>query len=177
MRIFPTVDRGSRGRLRAIAWALAALVVALVISSGRAAERKDKDWALHAPTQQAKEVPAKEIALIERTFACRPLAGLIQFFTVFSVGDKEDAGRLLDAKLHRGDCIAFEAGDKVNLTQAREQRAIHVFASCRVRFEPMLLDAVNVGAGSTTMMRIWFGNDGDIQRRTRATFADKSMFI
>jgi hypothetical protein len=117
MRIFPTVDRGSRGRLRAIAWALAALVVALVISSGRAAERKDKDWALHAPTQQAKEVPAKEIALIERTFACRPLAGLIQFFTVFSVGDKEDAGRLLDAKLHRGDCIAFEAGDKVNLTK------------------------------------------------------------
>jgi hypothetical protein len=24
---------------------------------------------------------------------------------------------------------------------------------------------------------IWFGNNGDIQRRTRATFADKSMFI
>jgi hypothetical protein len=40
--------------------------------------------------------------------------------------------------------------DQTNLP---EQRAIHVFASCRVRFEPMLLDSVDVGAGSTTMMR------------------------
>jgi hypothetical protein len=27
------------------------------------------------------------------------------------------AGRFLDTKIRRGDCIAFEAGDKVNLTK------------------------------------------------------------
>jgi len=125
MRIFPTGKRESRGLVRALAWALAALLVAAIISSGRAAERK-ADWAryapkdVHASTQQeaptteappAKEAPAKEVALTERTFACRPLMNLIQFFKLF------DAGRFLDTKIRRGDCIAFEAGDKVNLTK------------------------------------------------------------
>jgi hypothetical protein len=42
---------------------------------------------------------------------------LIQFFKLFSLGEREDAGRFLDTKIRRGDCIAFEAGDKVNLTK------------------------------------------------------------
>jgi hypothetical protein len=131
LRIFPTGKRESRGLVRALAWALAALLVSSIISSGRAAERK-ADWAryapkdVHASTQQeaptmeappAKEAPAKEVALTERTFACRPLVRLIQFFKLFSLGEREDAGRFLDTKIRRGDCIEFEAGDKVNLTK------------------------------------------------------------
>ena len=57
---------------------------------------------------------------------------LIQFFKLFSLGEKEDAGRFLDTKIRRGDCIAFEAGDKVNLTRTylkiagRSRSAINV---------------------------------------------------
>jgi hypothetical protein len=145
MRIFPTGKRESRGLVRALAWALAALLVAAIISSGRAAERK-ADWAryapkdVHASTQQetptteappSKEAPAKEVALTERTFACRPLVHLIQF-KLFSLGEREDAGRFLDTKIRRGDCIAFEAGDKVNLTK-QESNGLFV-RLCRVGF-------------------------------------------
>jgi hypothetical protein len=57
--------------------------------------------------------------------------------------------------------------DQTNLP---EQRAIHVFASCRVRFEPMLLDSVDVGAGSTTMMR-------DLVRQQRRYSASYSRHV
>ena len=65
----------------------------------------------------AAREPAKEVALTERTLACRPLVHLIQFFKLFSLGEREDAGCFLDTKIRRDDCIAFEAGDKVNLTK------------------------------------------------------------